>query len=486
MRNEMKRHIVFILSDQHNPNVLGRGGDPYVRTPNLDRLAAGGTMFDSCYCASPLCVPSRAALMSGLLPTNTGVFTNFQCLRSDKATFVHSLTAGDYQTVLCGRMHFVGPDQRHGFEQRLVGDITSTFPGVPKDTWDDALTGADFPGRTPIEKAGYGNSNGLEFDSAVTRGAIEYLRSRNDSRPLFLTVGYHSPHCPYVSPKDSYEYYRSVLPEPEEITREYRESSHPAVQLFWKIRQIEDITPEQTHRVRAAYYGMVERLDGLIGRLLEEIDRSLGLENTIVLYASDHGDNLGYNGVFWKTNFFEGSARVPLVVSAPGLIASDRRVKEPVSLMDIGPTLIEYAGAPLLPQSDGQSLLGILREGDKADPDRTVISQLADVKGDAPSIMARKRNWKLIVHAGHALPQLYDVEEDPLEQNDLGGSPAFDRIRKELARDIEPFWNPDEVLRRRDGGAAHDKIMRTWVAKSKVGNLEHWQGEEENNHVVVD
>ena len=124
----MKKHIVFLFSDQHNPNVAGFAGDPWVRTPNLDRLAASGTVFGNCYCASPLCVPSRAAMLSSRLPSNTGIINNFQCLPSDRVTFVHSLAIAGYDTVLSGRMHFIGPDQRHGYEKRLVGDITPSFP----------------------------------------------------------------------------------------------------------------------------------------------------------------------------------------------------------------------------------------------------------------------------------------------------------------------------------------------------------------------
>lgn len=482
----MKKHIVFLLSDQHNPRVLGCNGDPYVRTPNIDRLAENGVAFDNCYCASPLCVPSRAALMSGRLPSNTGVFNNFQSLRSDKVTFAHCLSAADYETVLDGRMHFIGPDQRHGFEKHLVGDITPSFPGVRIDAFDDELTGADFPGRKPIEKAGFGYSNVFEFDSAVNKGAIDYLRTRHDPRPLFLTVGYFGPHCPYVCPKELYDYYLRILPEPEEVTPEYRKAVHPAVQLFYANRHIEDVSSEQTRRVRAAYYGMVEYLDGLVGEVLEEVDRTLGLENTVVLYASDHGDNLGENGVFWKTNFFDGSVRVPLFVSSSGTIPSNRREKGVVSLLDIGPTLIEYAKGPELPQSDGQSLLGILQGTEQANPARTVISQLADVKGDAPSVMARKRNWKLVIHAGHKLEQLYDVDKDPLEHNDLGADPQFAQVREELARDIEPYWDIESVLRQKDVDAKHLNVMRTWAQKVKIANIEHWQGDKKNNHVVTD
>jgi choline-sulfatase len=479
-----KKHIVFLLSDQHNPNILGYAGDPYVKTPHLDKLAENGVVFDNCYCPSPLCVPSRSSMMAALLPSNTGVYNNFQCLRSDKVTFAHCLSAAGYETVLSGRMHFIGPDQRHGFEKHLVGDITPTFPGIPIDAFHDALAAADFPGRAPIEKAGPGHSNVFEFDKAVNSGAMDYLKNRKDPRPLFMTVGYFGPHCPFVCSKELYDYYYKTLPEPEEVTDEFRRSVHPAIRKFWQNRQIEDITREQTRKVRAAYYGMVEYFDSLVGTFLAELDRTLGLDNTIVVYASDHGENLGYNGVFWKSNYYEGSVRVPMVFSCPGLFPQKQRVKSPVSLMDIGPTLIDYAEGPELPKTDGASLLAALNGLKEVDPDRAVFSQLVDVKGDNPSIMVRKREWKFVIHEGYDLPQLFNVEADPEEKNDLGSDPRHAVVRKELAADAAGHWNGPEMIRQFEEDRKHDRIMRKWVVNSKQVNLEHWQGEKKNNYLL--
>lgn len=480
----MKKHLVFLLSDQHNPNIMSCAGDPFIRTPNFDRLAERGIMFDNCYCASPLCVPSRAALMSGLLPTHNGVYNNFQCLRSDAVTFAHCISAAGYETVLSGRMHFIGPDQRHGYEKRLVGDITPTLLGVPMDAFDDELKGADFPGRTPIEKAGFGYSNVLAFDTAVADGAIEFLHTRKDDRPLFLTVGFFGPHCPYVCPKELYDYYYAKLPEPEEVSDEYRRSVHPSVQRFYKIRQIEGVTKEQTRRVRAAYYGMVEYLDRLVGEVVGEIDRVLGLDNTIIVYASDHGDNLGYNGVFWKSNFFDGSARVPLVFSAPGSFRGGRRERGIASLMDLGPTLVEYADGPSLPRSDGRSLLRVLEEKEDMDERRAVISQLVDVKGDEPSIMVRRENWKLIIHAGYEHCQLFNLDQDPLERKDLGREPLFEGVRNDLARETALCWDVEQVLRQKEEDARHREIMKMWAEKVSITKIEQWQGAKKNNFVA--
>jgi choline-sulfatase len=479
-----RKHIVFVFSDQHNPMIAGYAGNPFARTPNLDRLAAGGTTFENCYCASPLCVPSRASMLSALLPSRTGIFNNFQSLRSDNVTFVHSLSVAGYETVLCGRMHFIGPDQRHGFEERLVGDITPTFPGQPLDAFDVALKGADFPGRASIEKAGPGYSNVLQYDTDVNAGAIDYLRRRASERPMFLLVGYFGPHCPYVCPRDLYEHYLRTLPEPEEVTPEFRKNVHPAIQRWYANRKVEDITVEQTKRVRAAYYGMTEFLDRLIGDLLTEIDNTLGLENTLVVYSSDHGDTLGVNGVFWKTNYYEGSVRVPLVFSCPDVVPKARRLQAPVSLMDLGPTFIDFAGGPELPRADGVDLMPVLTVSQGENRDRVVVSQLGDVKGDSPSIMIRWHQWKLVVHMGYEHPQLFNLEDDPEEESDLGQHPRYASVREELLREVPEYWDEQALVRVLDESTKHDKIMRAWVKATKTDFIEKWKADPSNNYLL--
>jgi len=183
-----RKHVIFLLSDQHNAAIAGFAGDQYVRTPNLDKLAATGVVLDNCYCNSPLCVPSRASLLSGLLPSQNGVFNNMQALLSDRVTFVHSISAAGYESVLAGRMHFIGPDQRHGFEKRLVGDVTRNYPGKSNPIYGN-LKGTPDQSKVAIDLSGAGYSSVLQFDEDVANAAIEHIRNRKDPRPLFMTVG---------------------------------------------------------------------------------------------------------------------------------------------------------------------------------------------------------------------------------------------------------------------------------------------------------
>jgi len=479
-----KKNIVFIFSDQHNGNIVEYGNDPYIRTPNLKKLADRGTAFNNCYCASPLCVPSRSAMLSGQLPIKTGIFNNFQCLRSDRVTFVHNMSVAGYETVLSGRMHFNGPDQRHGYEKRIFKEVTPSYAHLPKNNFGETLKNADFPGPAPIKRAGAGNSAVLEYDKDLTEATINYLNEREESdRPLFLTVGFYGPHCPYVAPKELYDYYYEVLPDPEPMTKQRRGSMHPAVQQWYKNRRIEDVTVEETKRVRAAYYGMVEYLDDLIGKIISQIDKTLGLENTIIVYGSDHGDTIGVNGVFWKTNFYEGSVRVPLVFSCPGLIEKNVMIEENISLLDVGSTFIDYAGGPKLPKTDGISQLPVLKGETNNSQNRIIISQLADVKGDNPSIMIKKGPWKLVYHTGFEDVQLFNIDKDSIEKNDLGRDESYAMIREELYAEVMKYWDDSKIWKIYNENKLHDEIYKKWVISARVKGIEEWYCSKDKNYL---
>jgi len=479
-----KKHIVFLFSDQHNGNIVGYGNDRYIRTPTLNKLAEKGTAFNNCYCASPVCVPSRSAMLSGQLPIKTGIFNNFQCLRSDEVTFVHSLSVAGYETVLNGRMHFIGPDQRHGFEKRLIGDIDLNYPHLPVKIYGEKLDGTDWPCYKSIKYSGAGHSAVLEYDKDVTNETVKFLKERkNEDRPLFLTVGFYAPHAPYVAPKELFDHYYSILPDPEPMTDRLYIEMHPAIKQFYQVRGIENVSAEETKRVRAAYYGMVEYLDELIGEIVAQIDKTLGLENTIIVYGSDHGDAIGENGLFWKQNLYEGSARVPLVYSSPGLIQENVLIEENISLLDIGPTFIHYTGAQKLPETDGISQLPVLTGKFKPSANRVIISQLADVKGDNPSCMIKKGPWKLIHHTGYDDVQLFNIQDDPKEKNDLGKDTSYCMIREELHKEVMRYWDDSQVWKMFYKAKAHTEIYSKWVKTAKVKGFEEWHCDIDKNYL---
>lgn len=477
-------NILFILSDQHSPYAGGYAGETQIDTPNLDRLAADGTYFSNCYCNSPLCVPSRASMLAGRLPTQTGVWNNLQCLRTDEPTFVSCLSIAGYQTVLSGRMHFIGYDQRHGFETRLVGDVAPTFPRKGRQAaLYGVLKGTPDQSRVCIEHSGAGQSAMTCFDREVTDETCRFLRERQDDCPLFMTVGFANPHCPFVAPKALYDKYMQRLPEhPHTLTEQEYQSLHPALQKFLDLRNAADITAEELRRVRAAYYANIEYMDGLIGEICACALEELG-PDTILIYASDHGEGAGRHGLFWKSNFYEASARVPLMFYAPHLFPGRGRVEELTSLMDLAPTFLELAGAPGLPDLDGTSLVPVLN-GSRLSPDRSIVSQLIDIKGDHPSAMIRQGPYKLIRYCGYSDMQLFDLEKDPDEEHDLGCDPAFADIRDALCRELSRTWDPDLAEKTLKKGIQNAGLFKRWVETVNPTCYDEWWCPAENNYLI--
>jgi choline-sulfatase len=478
-----KPHIVFVLSDQHNPLIMGNSGDPFIRTPNMDRLAKSGVSLASCYCPSPLCVPSRSSMLTGLLPLETGVFFNSQSLGSDQATFVHSLASAGYETVLCGRMHFKGSDQRHGYVERLIGDFSSPIIGLEARSLGD-LEGTTKQRRITVERSGPGNSSVISYDKAVLEAALSYLDSYDSGKPLFLTVGLFGPHHPYVCPKDLYDYYYESLPVPKPVD-EFKRTVHPAVRRWYELRDIMDLPVESVRRSRAAYYGLIELTDRYLGTLTDKVESTLGAENTLFVYGSDHGEMIGEKGLFWKTNFYEGAARVPLIFNWLGRISENRIIQQPTTLLDLGPTLIDLSGALALPGAQGKSLFRILTGEEEEDPNRIVISQLGDIKGDAPSVMIRTGKWKLVSHHGHEHPQLFNIEEDPEEVMDLGTNPDYESIRKRLLTDLKPYWDGERIKNYIELSLGHTKILAHWAEALDTSQVNEWWSDSERHNYIL-
>ena len=420
-------------------------------------------------------------MLSGLLPTKTGIFTNFQSLPSDRATFVHSLGIAGYETVLCGRMHFTGPDQRHGFMKRLVGDVTHSSVGGKIKM--GSLDRTPDQSRIALEKSGPGNSSVIEYDREVFQEAGRYLEHRKSDKPLFMTVGLYGPHCPYVCPKDLFDYYYKNLP-PSDTYEEFKKSVHPAVRKWYENRGISVVTEEEVRRSQAGYYGLVELMDRFIGRFLDTVDKTLGLKDTLLVYASDHGDMAGDKGLFWKSNFYEGSVRVPIIFSLPAEIQSGKRIEQITSLLDLGPTLIDLCGGLELPETDGESLLSLLRGEAVESRERTVISQLGDLKGDSPSAMIRKGEWKLVSHYGYDHPQLFNLEEDPEEMTDLGGEPQYQTKRTELIDELSRNWNGEQVLSHISISSLHTGLLKQWFEVAEPERKELWVGKAEDNYLL--
>jgi choline-sulfatase len=472
-------NIVLVVSDQHRGDWVGYGGNGAVRTPNLDRLAADGVAFTQAYCNSPLCVPSRMSMLTGRYPHHIGVHGNEDCLPSGIPTVAHAMALGGYDTVLCGRMHFVGPDQRHGFQTRLVGDITPSYPGGPRTNYAH-LTGTPGPIALSVELAGPGESPVLDYDEAVVTACEEFVSERaslGDGKPVFLTVGLYGPHPPFTCSPEQYVSALEALREHDSLIPMDR-IPHPYVEQLRRDGRLDTITPEQITMARANYVGLIGQLDHHIGRITEAAKALPG--DTLLIYVSDHGEMAGDHGLFWKRSCYEGSARVPMVwypvkQQSRHYVDRGRRVDVPVSLVDLAPSLTGITGSPRLPHVDGDDLTTLLGDGgdDALDwADRPVYSEL--ILGDRWAVrMVRHDRHKLVYYHGRD-PQLFDLAEDPAEVDDLAGDMQYAGVCEELTARILADWEPEMLLAARSARRAAPAFMREWGRKVGAGRMDLW------------
>lgn len=415
-------NILYIMADQlAAPQLKIYNPESQIKTPHLDSLAAESVQFDSAYCPSPLCAPSRMSMISGLLPMKVGAYDNASQIGSDVPTYAHYLRSRGYHTALAGKMHFVG-DQLHGYEQRLTSDI---YPGdfgwaVNWDEPDNRLEW--YHNASSILQAGpCARSNQLDYDEEVMFKSTQYLwdhvREGPNKRPFCLTVSLTHPHDPYTITKkywDRYEDTDIALPKvripKEELDSHSKRLMH--VCDLWD----QDFTDEQIKRAKRAYYGSVSYVDDNIGKLLETLKDAGLADNTIVIFSGDHGDMLGERGLWYKMSYFESSVRVPMLVSYPKWFAP-HRVSQNVSTLDILPTLCDLVGtkpAATLPM-DGVSMLPHLKGEEGHD---TVFAEYTGEGTVRPLLMIRRGPWKYITCPADE-PQLFHLQRDPQELDNL-------------------------------------------------------------------
>lgn len=462
-----KPNILIIMVDQLNGTLFPDGPADWLHAPNLKKLAARSVRFQNTYTASPLCAPGRASFMSGLLPRRTKVYDNAAEFASDIPTYAHHLRRAGYQTALSGKMHFVGPDQMHGFEERLTTDIypadfgwTPDYrkPGERIDWWYHNMGSVTGAGVAEI-------SNQMEYDDEVAYNAcakLYDLARGHDERPWCLTVSFTHPHDPYVARRkywDLYEDCEHLLPEVP--AWDYEDHDPHAKRIFdandWRNF---DITEEDIRRSRRAYFANISYLDDKVGEMLDILESTR--QEAIIMFVSDHGDMLGERGLWFKMNFYEGSARVPLMISAPGM--EPGLVEAPVSTLDVTPTLAELAGISLdevKPWVDGESLVALANGEERTSP---VAMEYAAEASYAPLVSLRYGKWK---YNRCALDpdQLFDLEADPHELVNLADDPAHEGTLNSLRANSEARW---------DLGAYDNEVResqaRRWVVYEALRN----------------
>ncbi len=503
----MKPNILVIMTDQHSKNITGCYGNSIVRTPNIDRLASEGVLFENAYTPSPVCVPARMSFMTGRLPHRNGVMDNSHILSSGIPTFAHVLGAAGFETSLMGKMHFVGVDHKHGFETRPLGNFIAKHPGTPEiggPRWTKFPGSVSGQERISVETVGTGTTTYQWFDRQVADAGCRFLRDKaagDDKRPFAAVVSFNLPHCPFIAPKELFDYYLDKVGVPE-----IEENLPATVQRFRERRDISSppVSAERIAQARAAYFALCEYVDSLIGEVLECLEETGFAEDTIVFYCSDHGELAGEHGCWWKSMYYEGAAGIPLIARLPdgytraqsgdatasgsALSSAGTRTKAVVNLCDLTATFADIAGTEF-PGIDGRSLMPLIENGganEESDrgsngttgiPDEldTTVSELYDPKGGKPvlSRMIRSGTWKLwkFFDAENLPPVLFDLANDPGETHDLGTDPAYEGVRSDLTRKMLDGWNPDEITEMCEDASRSSRIITAWGKATNPGPL---------------
>ncbi|HVC01098.1 MAG TPA: choline-sulfatase [Steroidobacteraceae bacterium] len=439
-------NILILMADQLTAGALPPYGNRIAKTPHIDALAASGVVFDSFYCNSPLCAPSRFSFMAGRLPSKIGAYDNAAELPAAVPTFAHYLRDAGYQTALSGKMHFCGPDQLHGFEERLTTDIyPADFGWTPDWSRFEERPGWYHTMDSVTQAGPCTRTNQIDFDDEVVYSArqkmFDLARSK-DRRPFCLVVSMTHPHDPYVIPQSYWNRYEGVqidMPRvrmaPEKLDPHSRRLRH-IVGL-----DLQSVSDDQVRAARRAYYGAVSYVDDQVGALLATLAAARFAEDTVILLIADHGDMLGERGLWYKMSFFEPSCRIPLIVHAPRRFPA-RRVAGSASLVDLLPTLCDLAGVEPRRYATpicGRSLLPAL--AGEAGADEVIGEYLAE-GAIAPVIMIRRGRCKF-VHSPVDPDQLYDLIDDPLELCNLAAEPAHAVTVRALRAEIAERWDLD-------------------------------------------
>ncbi len=441
------QNLLFILSDQHNREVMGCAGHPVVKTPNIDRLARAGTRFTNAYTPSPICVPARAGLATGRHVHDVRFWDNAIAYDGSVRSWSHRLRDTGHRVAAIGKLHYTSEREDCGFSE-AVNNLY--IPDGAGDVIGLVRKGANERGgaRKYAREIGPKESTYTQYDRDIARQSIDWLRARAaapDARPWMLFAGFVMPHFPLYAPPEFYSKYSPQgVPAPR-LGGAAERICHPFLLEMTRILPFDKYFDDETRCIAiASYFGMVSLLDHHVGQLLDVLAET-GLDaSTRVIYASDHGELLGNHGMWGKMCFHEESAGVPLIVTGEGVPAGAVE-STAVSLLDLYPTFLDSLGVALdaderrdLP---GRSLHAVLRA---PDPQRTVFSEYHAACAVTGSYMIRRGRWKYIHYVGMA-PQLFDLEADPHEAVDLGESAVYAQVRGDLETELRGIVDPERM-----------------------------------------
>lgn len=491
----MKRpNILFIMADQMAAPILPlHDAASPVQMPHLMKLAEQAVVFDSAYCNSPLCAPSRFTLVSGRLPSKIGAYDNAADFPADVPTYAHYLRRLGYRTALSGKMHFCGPDQLHGYEERLTSDIYPADYGWAVN-WDEPDVRASwYHNMSSVLQAGpCVRSNQLDFDEEVVFKARQYLYDHvrlTPEQPFCLTVSMTHPHDPYTIPREYWDRYEGVdIPMPRQHIEQSEQDPHS--QRLLKVIDLWDkpLPADKIRDARRAYFGACSYIDDNIGKLLRALEECGLAEDTLIVFSGDHGDMLGERGLWYKMHWFEMAARVPLLVHAPKRFAA-HRVSQSVSTLDLLPTLVELAGGQVEQglELEGHSLLPHL-EGEGGHDE--VLGEYMAEGTVSPLMMIRRGPWKFVYSEQDPL-LLFNLDSDPQELHNLAESSEHKGILAGFLAEVRERWDIPAIHAATLASQRRRRLVAEALSQGKLTSWDHqpWVDASQQymrNHIDLD
>ncbi len=490
-------NILVVMADQLAPHFTSTYGHWVVRTPHLDALAERGVRFDAFYCHSPLCAPARYSMLSGRPVSEIGAWDNAAEFPSSIPTFAHHLQTAGYRTILTGKMHFVGPDQLHGFEERLTTDIyPADFAWTPNWCRPTERIAKWYHNMDPLSEAGPAiTTHQIDYDEEVgytaRRKLLDLARDHHrhgDDRPFCLVASFIHPHDPYVARPEWWNLYNhDNIDLPDPVDPGSLDAHSKRIRAGIEADTV-GCTDEQVRNARHGYYANTSYVDDWLGTLTATLTETGLADSTVVIFTADHGDMLGDRGLWYKMSFHERSARVPLVMAGPGV--AHGKVPNAGSHLDILPTLLDIA-------TDGNdwSELDVSRhdlEGRSlwplatGDTDNTseAIGEYTAEMTSRPILMIRRNNLKYI-HCDTDPPLLYDIDTDPLERTNLADDPAHAGTARDFAAEVARRWDFDDITDRVVASQqARHAIHRATAATKGLVSWDHLPANDVANHYV--
>jgi len=474
-------NVLWICSDQQRWDTLGCLGNPFTQTPHLDRLAAGGTLFEHAYAQSPMCTPSRSSFLTGRYPRTTRCRQNGQDIPADEVLVTRLLADAGYRCGLSGKLHLSAchPEVCTSGERRINDGYTefnwSHHPSSRDwkgfDDYADwlAVHGQSFstPDHPRSRYVQQGMPEQWHQSTWCTDRAIDFIRrGAVNGRPWLFSLNPFDPHHAFDPPAtylDRYEAMLDEIPLPDYAEGEldnkprFQHNDHTGAYGMSGCYPFADMSETDHRLVRAAYWAMCDLLDVQVGRLLKVLEETGQLDNTLVIYMSDHGELLGDHGIYLKGPFFyEPSIRVPLIVSAPGTVRAQRSMAL-VELTDLAQTVLDAAGLPHAPGMQGRSLWPLLTG--KVDPGEHRDDLYTEYYNASPwhrdpaahLTMVRTATHKLVVNHSDSDGELYDLVRDPCEHHNLWGDPACRSVKEALLLRLcnRMAWTMDPLPHRR-------------------------------------